>query len=305
MMHRILVFCAAAVFAVGAGFGVSLMAGSEAEAAPFRKVVDNSSKGFSAPGWKRSDYSRDRYGKNYRVAGRFRNGEPAKFRVRLPRDGRYTVYARWPASKGYNASTRIGVGAMGGFKWRSINQRHNGGEWVKIGTHKMRKGTRYRVMVSRRSDSKGYVIADAVKFVRAKRKAGNSGGTGSRRTNGYDVLREAKSWLGTPYRYGGISRGGVDCSGLSLKVYDGIGVNLPRTAAEQFHNGPGKKVSGFGRGNLVFGHADGGKGIEHVGIATGDGRMIHAPYPGTVVRYAEIPAGWYNVVGVKRIVPNG
>ncbi len=305
MMHRFIVFCATVVFAMGAGFGVSLMAGSEAQAAPFREVVDNSSRGFSAPGWNSRDSSRDRYGKSYRLAGRSRNGEPAKFRVRLPRDGRYTVYARWPASKRYNASTRIGVRAVGGFRWRSINQRRNGGKWVKIGTHKMGKGTRYRVMVSRRSDSKGYVIADAVKFVRAKRKAGNSGGSGSRKINGYDVVREAKKWLGTPYRYGGTSRHGVDCSGLSLRVYDGLGINLPRTAGEQFHNGPGKKVSSLGRGNLVFGHPEGGKGIEHVGVVTGDGRMIHAPYPGTVVRYAEIPARWYKVVGVKRIVPNG
>lgn len=301
-MCRLLAVLAVVVSATGFALGALMLAPSEARSAPFSVVVDNTSRDFSAPGWGRSEYSTDRYGANYRFASPARNEEAAKFVADLPSKGQYTVYARWPANQGYNPSTMIGVSTTSGFKWRTVNQRRNSGKWVSLGTHEMEGGRRLRVRVSRRSSNEGYVIADAVRFVKGTASAP---GGGSDAVNGYDVVREAETWLGTPYRYGGTSRDGVDCSGLSLRVYEKLGIKLPRTARDQYYSGPGTRVSTLGRGNLVFGHADGGRGIEHVGIVTGDGRMIHAPYPGTVVRYANIPANWYNVVGIKRIVPNG
>jgi cell wall-associated NlpC family hydrolase len=102
--------------------------------------------------------------------------------------------------------------------------------------------------------------------------------------SGHAVVAEAQTWLGTPYVYGGASRSGVDCSGLTMAVFQQFGVQLPRTAAEQF--GAGVPSSGAA-GDLVFGDFTGG-GIGHVGIAVGDGTMINAPYPGTVVRYDPI-----------------
>ncbi|MBA2443237.1 MAG: C40 family peptidase [Rubrobacter sp.] len=102
---------------------------------------------------------------------------------------------------------------------------------------------------------------------------------------GGSVVAEAQSWLGTPYVWGGASRAGVDCSGFTQQVYAQFGVHLPHSSQAQ--TGYGAPVWNAGPGDLVFG--DFGWGwASHVGIATGDGWQINAPYPGTVVRYDPI-----------------
>ncbi len=111
------------------------------------------------------------------------------------------------------------------------------------------------------------------------------------------VVAEAESWLGVPYVYGGASRSGVDCSGLTQQVFAAFGVSLPRTAAEQ--SAYGTPVSSPSAGDLVFSDYTGG-GIGHVGIATGDGQVINAPYPGTTVRYDPISSA--NVVSYQSIL---
>ncbi|MGI8650072.1 MAG: C40 family peptidase [Rubrobacter sp.] len=114
--------------------------------------------------------------------------------------------------------------------------------------------------------------------------------------SGDAVVAEAQSWLGVPYVYGGASRSGVDCSGLTQQVAAAFGVSLPHSAAGQYGYG----VEGTGAaGDLVFSDFTGG-GIGHVGVATGDGQMINAPYPGTTVRYDPISDG--NLVGYRTLV---
>lgn len=115
--------------------------------------------------------------------------------------------------------------------------------------------------------------------------------------SGDAVVSEAQSWIGVPYVYGGSSRYGVDCSGLTQQVFASLGVSLPHSAASQY--GYGTAVSAPGPGDLVFSDFTGG-GIGHVGIATGDGMMIDAPYPGTTVRYDTISPA--NVVGYKSVL---
>ena len=91
------------------------------------------------------------------------------------------------------------------------------------------------------------------------------------------VVREASYWLGAPYRYGGRSKSGTDCSGLVMEVYQkAAGIKLPRSAREQcdFCNRIDRKQ--LSAGDLVF-FAPGGKStVNHVGIYIGDGNMIHA-----------------------------
>lgn len=93
------------------------------------------------------------------------------------------------------------------------------------------------------------------------------------------VLNEAEKWLGTPYKYGGSSREGTDCSGLTTMAFlNGAGVRLPRTSSEQAEQGRRVKRSDARPGDLVFFTAkSGGKGrINHVAIYAGDGRIIHS-----------------------------
>lgn len=96
-----------------------------------------------------------------------------------------------------------------------------------------------------------------------------------------DILTEAESYLGTPYRYGGMTRKGIDCSAFVLSVFGATaGMNLPRVAASQAQEGEKVDKSDLQKGDLVF--FSHGKGrISHVGIvesvsAEGDIKFIHA-----------------------------
>lgn len=96
-----------------------------------------------------------------------------------------------------------------------------------------------------------------------------------------DILKEAESYLGTPYRYGGMTRRGIDCSAFVLSVFGAVtGMTLPRVAASQAQEGDAIDRSNLQKGDLVF-FSHGGSRISHVGIvesvsADGDVRFIHA-----------------------------
>jgi cell wall-associated NlpC family hydrolase len=114
---------------------------------------------------------------------------------------------------------------------------------------------------------------------------------------GYDVVAQAQTYLGVPYVYGGASYAGVDCSGLVSAVYGDLGIYVPHSAYSQYY--VGTPVSYPGPGDIVL--SDYGYGFSsHAGIATGDGYMIDAPYPGSVVRYDPIIPTYVN--GYRSIV---
>lgn len=126
-----------------------------------------------------------------------------------------------------------------------------------------------------------------------------NGGGGS--ASGGGVIAEAETWLGVPYVYGGTSRSGVDCSGLTMMVYAQFGVSLPRTAASQF--GVGTPVSSPAPGDLVF--FGGGGSISSVGIVTGPDTAIKATVPGDVVRYvsiSEVGNATGGIAGYRRVL---
>lgn len=110
---------------------------------------------------------------------------------------------------------------------------------------------------------------------------------------GADAVREAQTWLGTPYVFGGNGRGGIDCSGLVQQVYNKLGVNLPRTAAEQAKVGTEIPKDQLQPGDLVYFKGTYKPGVSHIGIYIGDGKMIHAPKTGDVVKVADINSGYY------------
>lgn len=309
-MRRFGTFFGVFVVCVGLAFGVSAVDASEAEA-QYSQIVDNATQGrFLAPGWGGSAYSPMRYGANYRFAAPKAGAEawPARYKVRIPQTASYTVFARYPSDPGYNPRTLYGVRTLSGWKWRAVSQQKFGGRWIRLGVYNMRAGDNYSVQVSRATPGRGHVIADAIQVVRGNVAAPPapapqaSGGAGQ--VTGLQVANQARTWLGVPYRFGGTTRQGVDCSGFTFALYRTLGINIPRVAANQFHEGPGFKVATTNRqrGFLIFGNTGNQSGIQHVGVLMGNGRMIHAPFPGTVVREEDI-GSWYNVIGVKRIVP--
>src|ERR671921_47870 len=153
---------------------------------PYSQVVDNASSRhfYSARGeWKKSNNRSTRYGRNYRYVRPAEDVTPAWFRVKIPTDGFYTVYARWPAAKGNNPKTRFKISTASGVKKVKVNQRRDGGVWMRLGAYKMNAGNRYFVEVGGRSKAEGRVVADAVMVVAGTQAAPQAGDDG---TSSYD-----------------------------------------------------------------------------------------------------------------------
>lgn len=95
------------------------------------------------------------------------------------------------------------------------------------------------------------------------------------------IIQKAESFLGTPYRYGGTSRRGIDCSSFVQKAFAETPISLPRVSKAQAHLGERIDKSTIQTGDLVF-FATAGRGrVSHVGIvhhveADGDINFIHA-----------------------------
>ncbi len=83
------------------------------------------------------------------------------------------------------------------------------------------------------------------------------------------VIKTARAYTGTPYKWGGTTRAGIDCSALTGHAYESINISLPRTADAQALKGQKVKVGELQPGDLVF-FATGKKRrvITHVGIVT-------------------------------------
>ncbi|MFG6665681.1 C40 family peptidase [Halomonas sp. HNIBRBA4712] len=93
------------------------------------------------------------------------------------------------------------------------------------------------------------------------------------------ILSHAQQAIGTPYRFGGNTPRGLDCSGLVEMTYRAAGLNVPRTADQQYRALPG--TDSPRPGDLLF--FGSGSKATHVGIYRGNRQMIHAPGSGRQV----------------------
>jgi len=107
----------------------------------------------------------------------------------------------------------------------------------------------------------------------------------------------AQAQLGTPYLWGGGTAAGFDCSGLVQAAYHAAGLELPRTAQQQYDAGP--RLPGAApieAGDLVFFGSP--TDVTHVGIVAADNQMIDAPHTGAVVRVESYH--WDDYLGATR-----
>ena len=119
---------------------------------------------------------------------------------------------------------------------------------------------------------------------------------------GNAIANSALLYQGIPYVWGGESISGFDCSGLVKYVCNKLGISVHRTSAEQFaYDGEYVLKSQLIPGDLIF-FQDNGV-IHHVGIYIGDGKMVHAPHTGDVVKVSSINSDYYmrEYAGAKRV----
>lgn len=109
--------------------------------------------------------------------------------------------------------------------------------------------------------------------------------------------------LGSPYRYGGHSPEGFDCSGFVQYVYSRVGISLPRSAAEQFKAVHRVSVKDLRPGDILFFKVSRRK-ISHVGIYVDSSTFVHAPSNGKRVSYADLQQEYWRsrLVGAGRVL---
>jgi hypothetical protein len=116
-------------------------------------------------------------------------------------------------------------------------------------------------------------------------------------TTGVDIATTAQKYLGVPYVFGGEDASGIDCSGLVQRTLADLGIDAPRLVSGQSTIGtevPSKDQ--VQPGDLIV--LDGG---EHIVIAIGDGKVIHAPEPGRNVQIADMWFDDSDIVTIRRV----
>ncbi|NAW50259.1 NlpC/P60 family protein [Elizabethkingia argentiflava] len=130
-----------------------------------------------------------------------------------------------------------------------------------------------RVLNKRHSSGQGHHMEYAWRNLNSNFK-----GSHSRRVK--KLLRTAENYMGTPYRYGGISRSGMDCSGFVKTVFDQHHINLPRRSEDQSLAGKSINIKKVMPGDLLFFATSKGPRVSHVGIVysilDGEVSFIHA-----------------------------
>lgn len=125
------------------------------------------------------------------------------------------------------------------------------------------------------------------------------------------VVVTGEDYLGVPYKWGGSTPSGFDCSGFVQYIYRDHGVSLPRTSRQMAHAGVSvpADVSWLREGDLMLFASDGSR-IDHVAIYAGNNQIIHSSSSGKGVRYDDLGSsrGRYYVthmVAARRVTDNG
>ncbi|MEL6367177.1 MAG: C40 family peptidase [Pseudomonadota bacterium] len=120
---------------------------------------------------------------------------------------------------------------------------------------------------------------------------------------GWIVASIAQEQIGVPYRFGGSTPSGFDCSGLVHFAYAGAGVDVPRTTSGLWQASRAVARAEATPGDVLFFDIDGKP--SHVGIYLGDGFFVHAPSGGKRVNTQRLDSSWYRdrLLRVGRLTP--
>ena len=106
------------------------------------------------------------------------------------------------------------------------------------------------------------------------------------------LVRVVKTFLGVPYKLGGSTLKGIDCSAFVRKIYEIFNIELPRTTREQFSIGKKIGKEQLEEGDLVFFRRQGNS--SHVGIYIGDNQFVHASSYNRQVKIDHLDAPYYS-----------
>lgn len=109
---------------------------------------------------------------------------------------------------------------------------------------------------------------------------------------GIELISGIIIFYGTPYKYGGTTKNGIDCSAFTQNVFQKVEFNLPRTAREQALIGEFISRDSLQLGDLLF-FSKGGY-ISHVGIYIGHGQFVHASTKNRKVCVQELNTAYYD-----------
>lgn len=123
---------------------------------------------------------------------------------------------------------------------------------------------------------------------------GASRSSQGRNSIGTSVVNTARSLIGTPYRSGGTSPRGFDCSGFTQYVYAQNGISISRDSRSQANNGTRVSRSELQVGDLVIFSGTYRSGPSHTGIYIGNGNFIHASTNGRVVTTHSLDSAYYS-----------
>lgn len=119
-----------------------------------------------------------------------------------------------------------------------------------------------------------------------------------------NIVNTAMQYLGTPYRYGGTTAAGFDCSGFVMYVFGQNGVSLPHSSIAQANLGVAVDRAELAPADLLFFTTGGSSRINHVGIYVGDGKFVHASTnKGITITSLSDDTYASDYVGARRVLP--
>ena len=116
------------------------------------------------------------------------------------------------------------------------------------------------------------------------------------------VINKAMSYVGCPYRLGGLSYAGIDCSGLTYRAFESVGIYLPRLSYSYWSVGRAVSFSELRPGDVVCYDSEWNGSIGHVAIYIGNGQVVHAQNPWKGVAVGSVYFGNYRIMTVRRLI---
>ena len=214
--------------------------------------------------------------------------------LRLQRSLRALGWTAVELTGNYDSSTTSAVKTVQKYRGQTASGTSGDAVWQVLQTGRLATAPVVTSAV-RKADAAHKAAAKKAAAQKAAQAAAKKKAAAKKSSRGTRALAFAKRQLGDRYRYGATGPNAWDCSGLTGGAWKSVGVKrIPRTSQAQYRFGKKVSKSNLKKGDLVFFY----RGITHVGIYAGSGKVIHASRPGKPV--ASIKMKYMPYQGARR-----